>query len=63
MNDKVITGPMGKSMLMECFQGIVAICKTYGMFSRRAKVGKGRHPNACGRNNMRKYRERRDERD
>lgn len=32
------------------------------MFSRRAKVGKGRHPNARGRNGMRKCRQGRDER-
>lgn len=57
MHNKVITGPMGKRMLMGCFQGIVEMCNTYGKFSRRAKVGKERHPSAWGRNNMRKYRE------
>lgn len=32
------------------------------MFSRRAKVGKGRRPNARGRNGMRRFRQGRDER-
>lgn len=53
-NDKFIMGPMGKSMFMGCFQGIVAMCKTYGTLSTRAKVRKGRHPNVGGEEQCKK---------